>query len=160
MHNAHPTRHNPPAHGTGERVKCSKNQGDTGDRPRRIPYALLPAVQADRVERESLGITPADYGTRWRASFAHIVGDVPLLRPGDRDGARLYLAGIERALDRGGWTPSEWGRLRRMRDKWTRRAEGRDARFEVRGNMRGGIDSKERKLIQALKIILGASCRS
>lgn len=123
---------------------------------RTLPYSMRPAIRADREDRESMGITPEDYGTRWRAAYSSLIGDPPLLSPGDHDGAREYLSRIESAIERGGWTKSERGALQRMRVKWSRRERGEDAYFEVIGNRAGRISREDYKLVQALRVIIEA----
>lgn len=124
--------------------------GDSIDRAR-TPYFLLPLVEAERLERESRGITPADYGTRWRSAYCSILGERPVCGPADHDRARGYLDRIERAIEQGGWTPGEGQRLRKMRETWNRRAAGRDAYFEIMGTHSGKVDPEDKKRIEAMK---------
>ena len=69
-----------------------------------------------------------------RDRMDEMVGPVPLLAPGDREAARQFLEKVEGAIAAKGWTPAQWNRLYRLRDKWQDRAAGRDIRFEVMGN--------------------------
>ena len=77
------------------------------------------------------------HGPTPRACYATLIGDSPSLQSGDVDGARAYLAGIQKALEQGGWTSSERSRLLKLEVKWRRRAEGNDPRFQTAGT-RGG----------------------
>src|SRR5579864_3641954 len=109
-----------------------KEQGETreADDDRPDPYFMEPLVESDRVDRESLHITPADYGRRWRATFRAMTGDAPVCRPGDRDKARRYWGRLREAMVKGGWSRAEWTQLYRIERVWRARAHGKDARFE------------------------------
>jgi len=155
-HSAQRTVHSTLPHETPTSFTSKRTERETGDKPRRVPYSLHPAVIADRLERDALGITPTDYGTRWRVAWASIVGPSPQLRPGDHEGAALYLSRVQSAIDRGGWTTSEWSRLYQIRDRWTEKVAGRDATFEVIGNRPGGISGSERRQITSLRVIIAS----
>ena len=122
------------------------NEGSEGDGDRG-PYWMNPLVEQERLEREALGITPADYGKSWKAAFRTITGDCPKLGPADHDGASLYLSRIRRAMDQSGWTPGEWNTLHALEKKWEARAEGNDIRIEVVGTYRGNPPKQYREEI-------------
>lgn len=88
-----------------------------------------------------------------RAAYSYIIGDPVELGPADYAGAREILRRIEIAMDKGGWTRNEWRRLRSMYDKWKKRAEGKDERFNVAGNKQGAIPKRDSRHIQAVKMI-------
>ena len=95
----------------------------------------------DREDKRAWGrarIDPLAPTPPTRAAYHYYLGDPPRLRAGDRDDARVFLRKIEAVLAMYGWTNSEQAKLRRMRKKWQRRADGLDARFEAAGNMEGG----------------------
>lgn len=77
-----------------------------------------------------------------RSSYAHLIGPSPDCKPGDRDGAKIYLRKIRAAIDQGGWGPSERTRLYRLQHKWLLRAQGRDARYEIAGTRPGRLDAE------------------
>lgn len=121
-------------------AKASESKADFG-------YGSVQrSVEAfERVEREAY---PAQHHPR--SAYSLIVGDVPILTPGDRHGAEMFLMQIERAIEQGGWTRAEWNRLYRMREKWKARAQGKCARFNLFGNRQGGLNKQEqRRLRQA-----------
>lgn len=103
---------------------------------------------ADREEREA-------YGKPLTAGYRHIIGPTPKLRAGDTEGAKLFLWKIERAIDQGMWTRSEWRRLYTMRDKWKRRAAGTDARFTEVGNKSGALDKSITDRVADRNVVLG-----
>jgi hypothetical protein len=107
---------------------------------------------ADREEREALGVTRKDYGVSWKASYRSVIGTAPTCTgPWDRQKAVDYLAKIERAIRKGHWAPAERGNLKRMREVWTRRVSGQDARFNVVGTRAGKLESGDRRLVQTLE---------
>jgi hypothetical protein len=87
------------------------------------------------------------------SAWRHQLGDPPVCSPGDHGAARDHLARVERVIDAGGWTRNERTNLYRERDKWRRRAEGRDVRFEVAGNRAGPLTISE----QAKVIVVRAT---
>lgn len=120
----------------------------------RIPYSERPAEKSDADDRISLGITPADYGVKWRSAYADILGPRPVCGPRDHAKARLYLERIRLAINRGGWTNNEWTRLRRLERTWEKRAAGMDPVYEVVGNRGGKINQSEARLIQAIRVMM------
>lgn len=88
----------------------------------------------DRVQREAYPNQLAP-----RSAYSYIIGEPPTLGPADYTGARQILTRIDAAIEHGGWTRAEWGRLHRMRDKWQVRANGKDHRFNAVGNQQGGL---------------------
>lgn len=77
------------------------------------------------------------------AAYRTMIGDMPKCSPGDTESAKRYLARIERALEHGGWSRGERGRLYRLRDKWKLRADGKDPRFNVAGTKGGRLSPEE-----------------
>lgn len=144
---------------TREPIELAKGEvGEVGEveDSRETPYFLRGMVRADADARRALDIAPEDYGRRWQATWRRITGMAPACGPGDRGAARRYLAGVEAALDMASeeWTPSEQSHLYRIRRVWRRRAEGRDARFEVVGTRHGRVSGEEKKMIERLKFML------
>lgn len=66
----------------------------------------------------------------------------------DKQAARVFLAAVYKAIDRGGWTRAEWGGLRRLQTRWERRVAGDDLRWNIVGSKSGRLPSA---LEQALK---------
>jgi hypothetical protein len=124
-----------------------------------MPYFMLDIVRSDQEERDSAGITPADYGKRWKATFRTITGDAPVCGPRDHDTAMKYWRKLREAVERGGWSPGEWGSLVKAESTWRRRAHGRDPRFEVVGTRPGRVSSEDRKQIQVLEFIMGLTMK-
>lgn len=79
-------------------------------------------------------------GRKLKAAYYPMIGDAPVLGPGDHTGATHYLHKISQAIARGGWTRTEWKRLQLLHKKWFRRANGTDPYFEVYGNRRQWAD--------------------
>ncbi len=120
----------------------------------KFPYWMRPQVVSDRADRQSQGITPQDYGKRWRATFRHITGDAPVCMPGDRDTAREFWQRVRAAMAKGGWSPSEFGSLYRLEKIWRFRANGLDPRFEVLGTRPGRAVWEDRERIAQIKMTL------
>jgi hypothetical protein len=127
---------------------------DTAMETGRTPYCFNPQVVEDRQTRESLYITPADYGKRWRATFRVLTGDAPQCRPGDHAAARMYWLRVRDARERGGWSPSERASLYRAEKLWGRRAEGREPRFEVMGTIGGRPDREQRMEMERYQVMV------
>jgi hypothetical protein len=74
------------------------------------------------------------------ATQSRYLGLLPRLKcgPGDHRAARAMVEKITELLEKK-WKPNEQRRLRKMQTKWKRRAEGRDARFELVGNVAGRL---------------------
>lgn len=85
------------------------------------------------------------------SAYHDILGDSPVCEAGDRAAARAYLDKIDRAIEIGGWSAGERARLYRMRDKWAKRAEGRDPRFNVVGTRAGRLSPELEQHIAALE---------
>lgn len=115
------------------------------DGPRR--YSDL--VEQEREEREAHGITPGDYGDRWRAAFRYLTGDAPMCGPGECDKAEVYWQRVCEAMQIGGWTPGEWHQLHRAYRVWGRRARGQDAKFNAMGTRPGRPTFEDRQRIRA-----------
>lgn len=99
----------------------------------------------------------------WRAAYWPMLGgSTPNCAPGDRGTASAFLARIETAIDRGGWTHNEWRNLHKLRERWSLRASGRDTRFDFRGTRGGrlerGLEAFIRKRINSFK--LSEYCRA
>lgn len=86
-----------------------------------------------------------------RSAYLSIVGENPEAGPGDHRLAEGILVRIKRAQEHGGWTRSEWSRLRKMELKWRLRLSGRDFRFELVGNKRGGLPAPLARLLRLRK---------
>lgn len=108
------------------------------------------AEESDCGEREA-------YGEPLQAGYRYLIGPPPNCLPSDRAAACLYLAKIDKAIleseDNGGWTRSEWRRLRALRAKWKNRAEGVDPRFDLVGNRRTGMDKIQLSFVRDRKLI-------
>jgi hypothetical protein len=105
----------------------------------------------DRVQRQAY---PSQLSPR--AAYSYLIGEPIQLAPADYAGARDVLRKIEAAMYKGGWTRNEWRRLRAMWEKWKRRADGKDERFNLVGNKQGGVcksDSTHLSTIQELRKI-------
>lgn len=118
------------------------------------PYFLRGIVQSEQADRESMGITPADYGTRWQSAYRGEIGPTPVCAPADHAKAYAYLGKLKAVLGKDTWTPAERTRLRLMVKKWQIRAEGYDARFEVVGNMIGSPSPEQRKEIRDMRVMI------
>lgn len=131
-----------------ERESGTYQQGDS------MPYFMLDIVRGDQDDRVSAGIGPRDYGKRWKATFRSITGDAPVCGPRDHDRALEYWRKLRTAVDRGGWSPSEWGSLVRSELIWRKRAHGLDPRFEVVGTRAGRVTVEDKRQIQVLEFTL------
>lgn len=120
--------------------------GDHGSIQREEDDYLRGPERADREEREA-------YGRPLPAAYRHLLGPAPSLSAGDTTGARAYLSRIEQAVEHGGWTRSEWRRLRSLRSKWKARVSGEDARFKEVGNRRGGLTPCETANVKTRRTI-------
>lgn len=83
----------------------------------------------------------------WRS----ITGPAPVCRPADHIAARQYYSRLLKAIEHGGWTKGERQYLYVERDKWRKRAGGRDAVFEVAGTKGGRLSMSERAKIELLR---------
>lgn len=114
---------------------------------------------SDREEREARGKDLS-------AAYRYILGPTPKCLPSDHLTAKIYLTRIEQAVEQGGWTRSEWARLRALRAKWKARAGGRDPRFNLVGNKVGGLrkietaNVRDREIMQQMMDVLTKSGRS
>lgn len=125
----------------------------------RTPYHMIPIVQAEQEERVALGITPRDYGKRWRSAYRGEIGEMPECSPGEHDKAEMYWARICRALEmcegeRGCWTPSENNRLHLLERKWRARKDGDDPWFELKGTWKGRLTYEEREQFEEIKAMI------
>lgn len=135
----------------GDSDSDSGSDSTTGKRP----YWMGSLVTAMREERETLGITPKDYGKRWVSGYRYRIGPTPDCGPADHDKAQRYWYKILQALDDDDerWTPSERIRLKAMEAKWRKRKDGRDPRFEMLGNRRGGLDATQKRELHDRRIL-------
>jgi len=78
------------------------------------------------------------HGKRPSAYYA-LIGAAPHCGPADTPTARSFLGRILAALELHDWTQDERNRLRLLRDKWKRRAEGKDPRFQAVGTRAGRV---------------------
>ena len=114
-----------------------------------LPTATAPATAStDRGDSQKGGLAnpahpeplaaPPANGKRPSAYYA-LIGAAPHCGPGDTPIARLFLGRILNALELHDWTQDERNRLRLLRDKWRRRAEGNDPRFQAVGTRAGRV---------------------
>lgn len=79
--------------------------------------------------------------------------------------AARFLDRIKHAIDIGGWTRSEWRRLRLLEMKWGARAEGVDPRFNEVGNRKGGLSAEravkvgDKKVTMNMKMVLATEMK-
>lgn len=77
------------------------------------------------------------------SAYRLAIGDPPVCGPADTEAAKRYLARVERVLEKGGWTRSERVQLYRLRDKWRRRVNGKDPRFNAVGTKPGRLSAEQ-----------------
>lgn len=82
-----------------------------------------------------------------RSAYHSIVGDSPEVKRGDTTTASLHLVRIRKAIDTGGWTRSEWRRLRLLEAKWAVRAAGKDLRYNMVGTQKCGLTEEQMRVI-------------
>lgn len=86
------------------------------------------AADEDRKYKQAYGIK------QLRSPYLHMLDLPQRVQAGDRAVAFGILGNIDRALEiRGRWTQQERTRLRRLRERWGRRAAGEDTYFNLRG---------------------------
>jgi hypothetical protein len=134
------------------RTEDDLNEGADTTSPR-TPYFLRSIVKAEAEDRTAQGVTPKDYGNRWQSAYRDQIGDTPVCRPGDHKKAELYWYKIKRALEQDDWTPAERNRLYLLENKWRRRKDGNDPRFEVVGNLRGSPNPDQKREIHDRRIL-------
>lgn len=83
-------------------------------------------------------------------AYRDIIGTQPDCAPGDTKAAGQYLQRIEQAIAKGGWTRTDRSLLYRLRDKWRKRAEGNDPRFNVVGTRPGRLAAEQEMRIREL----------
>lgn len=114
-----------------------------------------PRHPAGEFERDSILQPKTQF---YRARYHHIIGDSPVLPPGDHTGAQQFLDKIRQARTKGGWNRTEWSGLYKLERKWDKRAKGQDPHFEVYGNgrMKGELleqvtrrSNRERDVVRA-----------
>lgn len=101
-----------------------------------------PRAESDAQYRDAYGATP--FGAKPRAPFYSVIGESPAGKYVGRDDAAAFVLKIERALDMPDWTAKERGRLMTLRKKWSRRANGEDARFAKYGTAPGRAPKSDR----------------
>ncbi len=84
-----------------------------------------------------------------RAAWREYAGDSPYCGPADHERAKAYVRRLDGAVAQGGWDHNEREHLYRERDKWRRRAEGEDARFELAGTKPGQLS-----MVDEMKVVL------
>ena len=85
----------------------------------------------------------------FRAAYRALLGgDTPICAPGDVAMAASILYRIRAAIERGGWSGSEWGSLHQLRRKWEARARGEDLRFMIAGNRPGRLPRDSQRQLQ------------
>ena len=73
-----------------------------------------------------------------RGAYSYWLGSDPTLEPEDLQGARIRLEHISHVIDsKGPWTQREHEKLRVKRNKWKKRAEGKDWHFNTYGTEYG-----------------------
>lgn len=87
------------------------------------------------------------------AYWTMLGGSSPKCRPRDRATAFAFLAKIESAIERGGWTRNEWRNLHQLHERWSNRAHGRDPRFEEVGTAPGRLERDKEAWIRKRKRI-------
>ena len=78
-------------------------------------------------------------GSPRKSAYFAMIGDSPPCGPADFATALAYLHKIEIAILHGKWHPYESTRLRKLRAKWARRAQGKDPRFNLVGTKDGRL---------------------
>lgn len=73
------------------------------------------------------------------SSYYDVIGPAPTCQAKDYAGALAYLHKIQEAILRGGWTEYERIRLKKLEAKWSRRAFGKDPRFNAVGTRIGRL---------------------
>ena len=101
-----------------------------------------PRDECAAADRAAYGKTP--WGHRCRAAFYQFLPEAPKVARGSRDLAKWYVSEIDRVIEMQMWSREEQDRLRFLRKKWERRAEGRDSRYLERGTQ-GGRPAQGRK---------------
>jgi hypothetical protein len=120
-----------------------EDKGDTATRSQRVPHAD-PRKEEDAAYRRAYGTNgKAPYGRPLRAAFYQFLPESPRGQYVSHEAAKQYVAEIQRVLDTEQWTRDERTRLKALKRIWSRRAEGRDARFEAMG-VQGGVTNKHR----------------
>jgi hypothetical protein len=109
----------------------------------RKAYSDRPLVASSREDREM----DRRLGREHKAAFRHLIGESPVCRAGEHVTAGGFYQKVVDALEQGEWSPSEREQLRRMRDLWYARANGRDARFEVVGTRPGRLSAREQSIV-------------
>lgn len=83
------------------------------------------------------------YGSPRVSAYYAVIGPPPECGPSDHATALGYLHKIEAAIVQGGWSPWENIRLKKLAIKWSRRAFGRDPRFDAVGTREGRLSADE-----------------
>ncbi len=74
-----------------------------------------------------------------KGAYWPLLGLPPVLAPGDRAGARGFIARLQRVREAGGWSHSDRTYLAELERIWQRRADGEDLRFMVAGTRPGRL---------------------
>lgn len=92
-------------------------------------------------------------GAALPSSYRSLIGEAPRCGAGDTDKAAAFVARIDNAIARGRWSSYECSRLHKLRDKWARRASGKDQRFNWAGTRRGRLDAIGEKAVELRRCI-------
>ena len=121
-----------------------ESKENVSTRAQRVPHAD-PRKEEDAAYRRAYGTNgKAPYGRPLRAAFYQFLPEAPKGAYISHDTARSYADRIQQVLDMEQWTADERDRLRVLKKRWMKRAEGHDARFEAMG-VQGGMNEKYRK---------------
>jgi len=88
----------------------------------------------DRQERAQFREEGVELAPRWRRE----IGNTPVLKPRDYQGAWEFVYRIDEAIRKGGWTKQERNGIKRLRRKWKEKADGKNEFFNMCGNPYGG----------------------
>ncbi len=111
-----------------------------GDARRRAKLVLnltqLPAILSTR-ELSDLETTLSHRiktgGQRGKAAYWSTIGKPPECAPGDTTSALIFYRRVLHAIEAGGWSRSECAALHVLAKRWLKRAQGKDARFQLVG---------------------------
>lgn len=110
------------------------------------------AREEDAAYRSAWGLRgKRPFGRGLRAAFYIYLPDAPRGRFLTRADAAEYVTLLDRVAEGHRWPAHEREKLRALRIRWTRRAEGEDARFNALG-VTGGVNERYRVPIGAERL--------